>query len=166
MRTYQGKVPVQVLFSSSSRTVELDPDEKVIRTRKIDVLLPQYGGIYFEDLSIEVPYRTARAPSVWVVRVRKDLETDDGRPHRLAGAVLGKVSTERLYGIEAEAGVAFREKDGAWNLGRVEPYPKWREEERQAAKVEKKAAYRRRKYLRQPTVFELLMRDDWIDEIE
>lgn len=182
MKSPRNTVPVRTYEygDDKAREVALDPDAQVIQTSLVYRVLPLtatalanlgwthripsrfrlFSNIGLGDLLFEPVSRSTKRSCVKTVRIRRDLDAPVGEGlHPLAGKRLGKVSLEKVYGLPSNTQILFNE-NGTWVVGEVRDYPRWREAERKEAKAEKKLRYRRRQYLRQPTVYDILMQDD------
>jgi hypothetical protein len=75
------------------------------------------------------------------------------------GKVITRVSPVKLLGFPAGTHILFR-LDGAWELGEIQDHVNQVQAKKAVEKVKKKAKEKIRKYLRLPTIWDRLSRDD------
>jgi hypothetical protein len=145
--------------------VHLSPDAYVIVCNDVRRMSRNLERCFVEPLGRPNKRVPLDLPRLWQMRVRPDATVPGWRkkvPGDVldpdAGRVVARLSAERLYGIRPGTHILFQ-NEGIWCMGQVTEYPLWREEQKVASKKQQKVAYRRRRYLRQPTWVERLLDD-------
>ena len=151
-------IPVLDRTGEEEKKLSLPSDTLVllgVRADLDDIEIFPYSGYYKRKY-----VQPGELAAHYEIRYHRELTSRwTGKPSPLRGRVITRIAPQKLGGIKEGSGVLFLLND-RWHYGEVQEYENTHEVRKMAEKAKKLEKNKLRKYLRQPTIWDLLDGDD------